>query len=271
MRKQPVIWIWVLILFSGCFEIKREIAAPEIVIEEDTLPPPPVCKEDSLMVLLAERDKLIDSLEIVAISLSQMMEDTLGPNRVALDSVTKIMYDNDWRPFQDVNTVYHSIFENPDYTSDGFDFPVGKPDGDGYYVARRFMQNNHLGDDFNARTGGDTDLGDKVYSIANGYVCFAMDLKGGWGKTVRIVHKMMDGRYVESLYSHCDMIYVKRGQYVKRGDLIGTIGTAHGQYPAHLHLELRTEINMPLGTGYSNYPDGYVAPTLFIRDNRPRW
>ena len=168
--------------------------------------------------------------------------------------------------------IYHSIFDNKDeFISDGFDYPVGKPEGEGYYVARRFMQNNHLGDDYNARTGGNTDLGDKVYSMANGYVCFAMDLKGGWGKTIRVIHQLMDGRYVESLYSHCDKIYVNRGMYVKRGDLIGTIGTAHGQYPAHLHLELRTEINLPLGTGYSKHPDGYVAPTLFIRDNRPRW
>ena len=54
--------------------------------------------------------------------------------------------------------------------SDGFDFPVGKPDGKNYYNAQPLGKNDHLGDDWNGTGGGNTDLGDPVYSIANGWV-----------------------------------------------------------------------------------------------------
>ncbi len=164
------------------------------------------------------------------------------------------------------------IFDgNYQYTAAGYDFPVGKPNGRGYYVAQKFMQSGHLGDDFNSVKGGNSDLGHPIYAIASGVIVFSKDIGGGWGKTIRIMHKNLDDTYTESLYSHCDQIDVKYGQFVKKGDKIGTIGTANGQYFAHLHLEIRTEINLPLGRGYSKSPDGFVSPTLYIRNHRPRW
>jgi len=40
--------------------------------------------------------------------------------------------------------------------ADGFDFPVGKPDADGYYKARglRLRSPVHFGEDWNGRGGG---------------------------------------------------------------------------------------------------------------------
>ncbi len=168
---------------------------------------------------------------------------------------------------------YDHIFKKHwQYVSDGFDYPVGKPNAKGYYIARGFGQARHLGDDWNAVTGGNSDLGDPIYAISNGYVSFSLDLMGGWGNTIRIVHKTVDGEYLESLYSHCDEIFVEEGQLVKRGDKIGTIGTAHGMYTAHLHLELRTQVDMELGGGYADEPPpGYTDPKAFIERNRPRW
>jgi hypothetical protein len=39
--------------------------------------------------------------------------------------------------------------------ADGFDFPVGIPDGQGYYKARGFRPNGHLGEDWDGVRGGD--------------------------------------------------------------------------------------------------------------------
>lgn len=153
------------------------------------------------------------------------------------------------------------------YTN-GFDFPVGKPDGLGYYKAQKFTENNHLGEDWNGLRGGNSDLGNSIYGIANGYVNFANDLKGGWGKVIRITHYLPDGQIVESLYAHCDKIIIKSNTWIKKGDLIGTIGTAHNQYLAHLHFEIRDTPNLSLGAGYSRLTKGYLNPTSFINTHR---
>ena len=37
------------------------------------------------------------------------------------------------------------------FLADGFDLPVGKPDGEGYYKARGYRPNGHLGEDWNGK------------------------------------------------------------------------------------------------------------------------
>ncbi|MCW5806700.1 MAG: M23 family metallopeptidase, partial [Deltaproteobacteria bacterium] len=140
-------------------------------------------------------------------------------------------------------TLWSGLGELP--PCDGFDFPVGAPDGDGYYDAQPFGRNYHLGNDWNGNGGGDSDLGDPVYAVANGVVGHTRDHHGGWGRVLRIVHACG----VESLYAHLDTLEVPVGVTVRRGQRIGTIGTAHGVYRAHLHFELRTQ-PLPLGGGH---------------------
>lgn len=152
--------------------------------------------------------------------------------------------------------------------TNGYDFPVGKPDAVNYYNAQKFQENNHLGDDWNGVKGGNTDFGDAIYAIANGYVSFAEDVKGGWGNVIRIIHYNPDKSQVESLYAHCKDIFVKKGDYVKKGTKIGTIGTADGTYLAHLHLEIREDVGLSIGPGYSTETEGYLNPTEYIKKNR---
>ncbi|OIQ27079.1 MAG: peptidase M23 [Bacteroidetes bacterium MedPE-SWsnd-G2] len=154
------------------------------------------------------------------------------------------------------------------FISNSFDFPVGKPDANGYYNAQKFQENMHLGDDWNAVTGGNSDLGDPIYSVANGYVKYAQDYGSGWGNVIRVIHKMQNGKMIESLYAHCDTIIVKEKQWIKRGMKIGTIGNVDGQYLAHLHFELREDLDLPIGYGYSDITTGYLDPSKFIKENR---
>ena len=78
--------------------------------------------------------------------------------------------------------------------ADGFDFPVGKPDAAGYYKARgmRLRPPVHFGEDWNGRGGGDSDLGDPIYAVADGVVMFAYDCRGGWGRCVLLRHAYRD-------------------------------------------------------------------------------
>ena len=156
--------------------------------------------------------------------------------------------------------------------ADGFDYPVGKPDAQGYYKARGFRSHGHLGEDWDGVRGGDTDLGDPIYSIGDGIVVFARDCHMGWGNVVIVRHTYREGgtiKDVDSLYGHLNTMVVRRGQVVARGQRIATMGTAHGLYDAHLHLEIRKNIEIGMSRAafardFSNYYD----PSQFIQAHR---
>lgn len=173
--------------------------------------------------------------------------------------------------------------KNPDETSgikiplaDGFDYPVGKPNADGYYKSRglRLRPPRHFGEDWNGRGGGDSDVGDPVYAIADGIVTFAHNAGGAWGNVVLTRHAYRDPsskqvRYIDTLNGHLNKISCRTGQLLKRGDLIGTIGTNFGMYPAHLHFELRWDIS--IGLGRAHVPadlSHWGEPTQFINQHR---
>jgi murein DD-endopeptidase MepM/ murein hydrolase activator NlpD len=156
--------------------------------------------------------------------------------------------------------------------ADGFDFPVGKPEAEGYYKARGFRSGGHMGEDWDGIRGGDTDLKDPIYCIGNGIVVFARDVHRGWGNVVIVRHAYRENgavKHIDSLYGHLHSILVKRGQRIARGQQIGTMGTAHGQYDAHLHLEIRKnlEIGMSRAKFAKNFSN-YYDPSQFIESHR---
>src|SRR5262249_27927625 len=127
--------------------------------------------------------------------------------------------------------------------ADGFDFPVGKPEAKGYHKARGFWPNGHLGEDWNGNGGGDTDLGDPIYSTAGGVVIISENIGVGWGNVILIRHAYRDSsgkiEMVDSLYGHLLERLVKVHQIVERGQLVGKMGGNNGMYPVHLHFEMR--------------------------------
>ena len=156
--------------------------------------------------------------------------------------------------------------------ADGFDFPVGKPDAQGYYKARGFRSHGHMGEDWDGVGGGDTDLGDPIYSIGDGIVVFARDCHMGWGNVLIVRHSYREGgtvKTIDALYGHLNSMLVHRGQTVSRGQKVATMGTAHGLYDAHLHLEIRKNIEIGMSRAafaqdFSNYYD----PSSFIQTHR---
>ena len=156
--------------------------------------------------------------------------------------------------------------------ADGFDFPVGKPDAQGYYKARGFRSHGHLGEDWDGVRGGDTDLGDPIYSIGDGLVVFARDCHMGWGNVVIVRHSYRESgtvKTVDALYGHLNSMLVHRGQAVARGQKIATMGTAHGLYDAHLHLEVRKNLEIGMSrAAFARDSSNYYDPTQFILAHR---
>ena len=156
--------------------------------------------------------------------------------------------------------------------ADGFDFPVGKPNAEGYKISRGFTSHGHLGEDWVGQGGSGTDFRDPVYSIGNGVVTLARDFRRAWGNVIVIRHAFMEEgqvKYADSLYGHLDRIIVREGQQIARGQQIGTIGNAHGLYAPHLHFELHK--NLAIGvvhTMFSGDLTNYYIPSDFVNSHR---
>lgn len=158
--------------------------------------------------------------------------------------------------------------------ADKFAYPIGKKEfvteakdtKDDWYNATNFGETNHLGEDWNKNSGGNTDCGEPVYAIGNGVIIYAQDAGPGWENVVIIEHTLPDGKKIESLYGHLQEI-VKTSGEVKKRELIGQVGNANGKYLCHLHLEIREE-SCPLwnqvGPGYSTERNGWLDPSEFI-------
>jgi murein DD-endopeptidase MepM/ murein hydrolase activator NlpD len=152
-----------------------------------------------------------------------------------------------------------------------FDFPVGKLDGAGYYKARGFSA-NHPGEDWDGIGGGNSDFDDPINSIADGAVVFAQDVHRGWGKVVIVRYAFEeDGetKTIDALFAHLNRVFVRRGERVALGQEIATMGTGDGLYSAHLHFEIRK--NLQIGVNRAAYPCDfkcYYDPTKFILAHR---
>ncbi|MGH8102183.1 MAG: M23 family metallopeptidase [Chthoniobacterales bacterium] len=156
-------------------------------------------------------------------------------------------------------------------TAARFDFPLGSENGAMSYNAQRFTENEHLGDDLNGIGGEDSDLGDPIYAVADGRVLLAQDGGLGWGNVVILLHAYIDNgerKYVQSYYGHVQAMLVHAGDEVRRGQQIATVGTANGQYFAHLHFEMREFTTPFVGPGYRKDTHGWIDPSAFIRAHR---
>jgi murein DD-endopeptidase MepM/ murein hydrolase activator NlpD len=89
----------------------------------------------------------------------------------------------------------------------------------------------HYGMDFTAPKGT------PIYASGDGKVTRADNNSSGYGKHIRIDH----GYGYLSLYAHLSKYNVKKGQKVKRGDLIGFVGSTGRSEAPHLHYEVWKE------------------------------
>ncbi len=86
----------------------------------------------------------------------------------------------------------------------------------------------HYGMDFTAPRGT------PVYATGDGVVTRADNGSAGYGRHIRIDH----GYGYVTLYAHLSKYNVKRGQRVKRGDIIGFVGSTGRSQAPHLHYEV---------------------------------
>lgn len=121
---------------------------------------------------------------------------------------------------------------------------------DPFTKARKF----HYGMDFTAPRGT------PVYATGDGVVTRADNSSSGFGKHIRIEH----GYGYMSLYAHLYGYNVRVNQRVKRGDLIGFVGSTGRSQAPHLHYEVHKDgerIN-PINFYYGNLSPKEFAELL---------
>lgn len=79
-------------------------------------------------------------------------------------------------------------------------------------------------------------VGEPIYATADGVVG-----RAGWGNGYGKVIDLDHGRGIETRYAHLSAILVKPGQEIKRGDLIGRMGSTGRSTGSHLHYEVRID------------------------------
>ncbi len=177
-------------------------------------------------------------------------------------------------------------------SSSGFDYPVGNINAqgeytgndnivyNGWYIASTFMDKDykkkrrsyHPGEDWNGTGGGNTDLGQPVYSVSEGVVVQTIT-HSSWGGIIKIKHRLPQ-QDICSLYIHLNDILVNEGEDIERRQQIATIGNANGNYLAHLHFEIRDCLLpayfWPGGNQLSKQiiDANYYPPSEFIEQHR---
>ena len=106
----------------------------------------------------------------------------------------------------------------------------------------------HWGMDFSAERGS------PIYATGDGEISRADNRAAGFGNHVRIDH----GFGYISIYAHMDKISIRKGNKVKRGDIIGYVGSSGRSVAPHLHYEITKDgkkIN-PINFYYVNLSPG---------------
>ena len=109
----------------------------------------------------------------------------------------------------------------------------------------------HEGVDISAR------LGTKVYASASGKVDKVVYSKCGYGNCIIIKHTYG----YETLYAHLGTVLVKKGEIIKIGQLIGSVGSTGLSTGTHLHYEVHLNDNYedPLAYFYSDITNDLIV------------
>jgi hypothetical protein len=81
--------------------------------------------------------------------------------------------------------------------------------------------------------------GTSIFATADGIVREAGYTSGGYGNKILVDH----GYGYMTLYGHCDKVFVNPGDKVKRGDIIGGVGSTGLSTCPHLHYEVHVNGN----------------------------
>ncbi len=109
-----------------------------------------------------------------------------------------------------------------------------------------------------------------IYAVQEGKVIFS-GWKGAYGRCIIIEHNYPDIPKIPHIitkYAHNSKNIVKKGSYVKRGDIIGYIGSTGRSTGPHLHFEVIYKGKAINPIEYIKKLPGYLDYVAYVRKKR---
>ena len=191
------------------------------ISEEAILDAPVIVEEDNSIymgeevVTLGEEGKKEVTKEVLYDGLTKVEENIINENILV----------------EPVSTVVRKGSKNPYY--DGVSF-LERPVSGGYissYYGEDRISSKHKGLDIAEN------LGEDIVASFEGKVIYAGYNDGGYGNLVIIQHS----NDMKTYYAHLNDINVSINQEVKKGEIIGTVGSTGYSTGPHIHFELRID------------------------------
>ena len=178
-----------------------------------------------------------------------------GLDRVALPDLQLVKWNSSWIDAANAARPAAPVESGLTMPANG---PITSYFGNRYHPILHFTR-FHAGVDIGAGWGS------PIVAAADGQVVVA-GWSGGYGREVQIAH----GGGVVSLYGHMSGIVASAGSYVRRGQVIGYVGSSGLSTGPHLHFEVRqngSPVN-PLGVRFVSaapQPDPRLADAVKAR------
>lgn len=196
-----------------------------------------------------ELEKMTHSQLVVDVTKKiDVLEKQMYVQSKSYDEIVQLASENEIR-LQSIPAIQPVLNKDLTRVASGYGWRV-----DPVYHTPRF----HEGMDFSAPTGTD------IYATGNSTVAFS-GWKSGYGNCIILDH----GFGYETLYAHLYRSFVRAGQKVKRGDVIGLVGNTGKSVGPHLHYEVhfRGKVMNPCNYYYQDLSPEEYDRMIQLADN----
>lgn len=223
---------------------QEELIALEELIDENTNLQTQLTKENENLTTsistyekeVRELEKYIDSLASIGLDKETEIKELKGNIKLFEEAGCKDSDDLD-ACYYNKNNSYSTYFSRP--------LVSGR-------VTQAWGNNGHKGIDL-----GGNKKGTNIYAPANGTVA-SVAYRQSCGGNIIYIHHNVGGQAYTTEYGHLTSIYVKKGQNVKKGDVIGTVGGDSSTFwydscTSGTHLHYSVAYGYYLGSGSNGY------------------
>lgn len=188
-------------------------------------------------------NNLGNKIQVVSLSSQSNQKEQYNKKNFDREVVNEITYNND--KYIGMRRVSSKILKPS----------LSEVQGNELFYLNNPSKNNVITSPFGLRWGGEKhhgidiagNIGDPIFAAESGFASL-VSYNSIYGNYMKLNH----GKGVETLYGHCDVMFIKEGEYVTKGQIIGKIGNTGRSTGPHLHFEVRVN-------GKADNPLNYVA------------